>query len=625
MHVRGSQMTVDYSDMNPQVPGPLNSGRSGGIAGARVAFKALTSPDLDVNEGCFRPLDVVLPEGTMLSARPPAALGLWSIALPTVIDTILKALAPAVPHLIPAAHKGDMGGCSFFGFRDDGSRFLLMNIFGGGWGGRPNEDGEDASVSVCQGDVRNTPVELQEIKYPVLIESHALRADSGGAGRYRGGLGVELTYRLLQDCKANINLDRTRDPPWGLHGGKPARSIERIIRARRRHREHGRLEGDRGGDRRRRPRDVPHRRRRRLRRSRRARPRRLGARCRGGAGLARCRCDPATAATRPRRRSQRRRPHDVGLRRSAGKRLLEAMAEAGLDVLLLYGNAWQGDYLRYATDFGILEGQALALVARRRRRHALSRQRAGGRARRARMSRHRSRARARSHRRGRARPCDRLRNQRIGAAPERLLPRRIAARAERSAACRRDRLLDRLLMSKLDGEIDAMRRAAQLADEGYAVFRAGRPRRPRRLRAGGRDRSVLPRHGVDDNFQIIGVGGVEVRGMAPPSGKRLKRGDLVTTELTPCVDGYYAQICRTLVVGDASAAAEGGARALSRSDGGRHRRGARRRHRRRHRARRERRVPPRTGSATTSPANTPACAATAWACSPTPSRISWRT
>jgi N-methylhydantoinase B len=221
VHVRGSQMTVDYSEMNPQVPGPLNSGRSGGIAGARVAFKALTSPDLDVNEGCFRPLDVVLPEGTMLSAKPPAALGLWSIALPTVIDTILKALAPAVPHLIPAAHKGDMGGCSFFGFRPDGSRFLLMNIFGGGWGGRPNEDGESASVSVCQGDVRNTPVELQEIKYPVLIETHALRGNSGGAGQYRGGLGVELTYRLLQSCRANINLDRTRDPPWGLHGGKP--------------------------------------------------------------------------------------------------------------------------------------------------------------------------------------------------------------------------------------------------------------------------------------------------------------------------------------------------------------------------------------------------------------------
>src|SRR5262249_22427276 len=200
------------------------------IAAARVAFKALTSPDLDVNEGCFRPLTVDLPDGTILSARPPAALGLWSIALPTVIDTILKALAPAIPDLVPAAHKGDMGGCSFFGSRPDGSRFILMNIFGGGWGGRPNEDGESASVSVCQGDVRNTPVELQEIKYPFLIERHVLRRDSAGAGRFRGGLGLELTYRALQDCQAHINCHRTPHPPWGLHGGLPGATNCSIIR-----------------------------------------------------------------------------------------------------------------------------------------------------------------------------------------------------------------------------------------------------------------------------------------------------------------------------------------------------------------------------------------------------------
>ena len=85
-------------------------------------------------------------------------------------------------------------------------------------------------MSVCQGDVRNTPVELQEIKYPVLVEAHALRPDSGGDGKHRGGLGLELTYRLLQKCKANINLDRTRDPPWGLHGGEPGAVNECIIR-----------------------------------------------------------------------------------------------------------------------------------------------------------------------------------------------------------------------------------------------------------------------------------------------------------------------------------------------------------------------------------------------------------
>src|SRR5579864_2168898 len=227
--IDGSRMVVDFSGMNDQVPGPTNSGYSGGLAAARVAFKCLTLPHAPVNEGCFRPLEIVLPEGKLLNARPPAALGLWSIPLPTVIDTILKALAPALPDRIPAAHKGDMGGCSFSGFRADGRRFLLMNIFGGGWGGRPHEDGESAAVSICQGDVRNAPVELQEIQYPFLIERFALRQDSGGAGRNRGGLGVELTYRALAKTVTNVNCERTKDPPWGLNGGKSGAVNEAVL------------------------------------------------------------------------------------------------------------------------------------------------------------------------------------------------------------------------------------------------------------------------------------------------------------------------------------------------------------------------------------------------------------
>jgi Xaa-Pro aminopeptidase len=238
------------------------------------------------------------------------------------------------------------------------------------------------------------------------------------------------------------------------------------------------------------------------------------------------------------------------------KRLRDAMAEVGLDALLLYGNAWQGDYLRYATDFGILEGQALALF--RSDGHVtlyldspLEVDRA-------------------------ALECpgveifyapglvaevdralDRLRNQRIGAAPQRLIPRRIAARAGDLSLTDQTSLVDRLLMGKLASEIDAVRRAAKLADEGYKVFMQA-------ARVGRADYELVAEteaffraHGVDDNFQIIGVGGVEVRGMTPPGGKRLKRGDLVTTELTPCVDGYYAQICRTLVVGEPTAEQRG--------------------------------------------------------------------
>lgn len=231
VEIKGSDLTIDYSEMNPQVVGPLNSGFSGGLSAARVAFKCLTMPHAPVNEGGFRGLKLISPEGTMLNARPPAALGLWSIALPTVIDTILLALAPALPGQIPAAHKGDMGGCSFYGQRpDNGARYVLMNIFGGGWGGRSHQDGASASVSICQGDVRNTPVELQEIHYPFIVERFALRADSGGAGQHRGGMGVELCYRALGTCSVNINLERIIEPPWGLEGGGPGRSNAALIR-----------------------------------------------------------------------------------------------------------------------------------------------------------------------------------------------------------------------------------------------------------------------------------------------------------------------------------------------------------------------------------------------------------
>jgi N-methylhydantoinase B len=85
-------------------------------------------------------------------------------------------------------------------------------------------------VSICQGDVRNAPVELQEIQYPFLIEKFALRQDSGGAGQHRGGLGVELTYRALQTASANVNCERTKDAPWGLNGGKPGAINEAVLK-----------------------------------------------------------------------------------------------------------------------------------------------------------------------------------------------------------------------------------------------------------------------------------------------------------------------------------------------------------------------------------------------------------
>ncbi|HZD39236.1 MAG TPA: hydantoinase B/oxoprolinase family protein [Terriglobales bacterium] len=230
VRVHGDEMTVDFSGTGDQVKGPINCGPSGGIAAARVAFKALTLPSQPVDEGCFRPLRVILPPGKFLSAQPPAALGLWSIPLPTVIDTVLAAFASAVPDKIPAAHKGEMGGFAIYGMDEATKRrYVCLNMMGGGWGGRPTGDGPSGAVSICQGDVRNTPIELLESRYPLFFETFSLRENSGGAGRFRGGLGVEIAVRPSYPALVNFNLERTRCAPWGLWGGAPGTICEAYV------------------------------------------------------------------------------------------------------------------------------------------------------------------------------------------------------------------------------------------------------------------------------------------------------------------------------------------------------------------------------------------------------------
>jgi len=234
------------------------------------------------------------------------------------------------------------------------------------------------------------------------------------------------------------------------------------------------------------------------------------------------------------------------------RRLIAAMAEQGIDVLVAYGNAWQGDYLRYVADFGLLEGQGIAVARDGEITLYLDSMLEVERAQ------VESPALTVVHAPNLIadveQVMERAGNARIGAGPYSLLPRRLAARAKDLRLSNETAFFDRLLMNKLQSEVDAIRNACRLADEGYEVFKnAARP--------GRADYELIAEieafyraKGVDDNFMIIGVGGPEVRGMAPPSGKRMKKGDLVTTELTPCVDGYYAQICRTLVLGEPSEA-----------------------------------------------------------------------
>jgi N-methylhydantoinase B len=214
-------MIIDLSGCSAERKAAINSRT---YAGARVAYKALTGPLDPVNEGSFRALKVVIPEGNIMMARYPAPMSGWSVIVPTVVDTIIKALAPAMPDRVPAGHHGLLGGAVvFFGVHPKTkARFVVQSIEGGGWGGRPSEDGESGTVSVCQGDVRNGSIEGIELKCPVLVESRALRTDSGGAGKHRGGLGIDMQVRNLVEGRWNFEHTRREQcPPWGLWGGKP--------------------------------------------------------------------------------------------------------------------------------------------------------------------------------------------------------------------------------------------------------------------------------------------------------------------------------------------------------------------------------------------------------------------
>jgi N-methylhydantoinase B len=214
-------MVIDLSGCSKERRAAINSRT---LAGARVAYKALTGPLDPVNEGSFRALEVIIPEGSVMMARFPAPMSTWSMIVPMVVDTIVAALAPAMRDRVPAGHHGLLGGAVvFFGTHPKtGRRFVVQSIEGGGWGGRPFEDGESGTVSVCQGDVRNGSIEGIELKCPVLVEGRTLRTDSGGAGKHRGGLGIDMRVRNLVEGKWNFELVRRGNcPPWGLWGGKP--------------------------------------------------------------------------------------------------------------------------------------------------------------------------------------------------------------------------------------------------------------------------------------------------------------------------------------------------------------------------------------------------------------------
>jgi N-methylhydantoinase B len=220
--VEGDRMNIDLSGISDQVKGFYNSGETAGRSAAQVAFKCLTSGlDLPINDGSFRNLEIVLPPGRVVSAQRPAPMRWWMTYPMTIVDTIFKALAPAVPTRVIAGHHADLV-IAFVNGRQprDGNLFIYLGgLIGGGWGAKLGEDGVSATIAINDGDTHNSPSEQAEVKYPVLIERYALREDSGGPGKHRGGLGTEQVVRALGDIMFNAQIERVDCRPWGLFGG----------------------------------------------------------------------------------------------------------------------------------------------------------------------------------------------------------------------------------------------------------------------------------------------------------------------------------------------------------------------------------------------------------------------
>lgn len=238
--IDGDRARFDFAGTDPQARGPVNTTYYIACSSVYYAMKALVAPGVPPNDGCYRPLEVVVPPGTVLSPDPdrPVVGGNHETSQ-RVVDAIFKALAPAVPDRVVAGGPTTSGLLLFGARMPDGRWRIFYEPHGGGEGGGPHRDGVPA-VRVHMSNVMNTPAEVVEGEYPIVVEEHALRTGSGGDGRHRGGAGFRRAYRIVgDDVTLTTMLERRVVPPWGLAGGAdglPFRVVlnpgshERVIR-----------------------------------------------------------------------------------------------------------------------------------------------------------------------------------------------------------------------------------------------------------------------------------------------------------------------------------------------------------------------------------------------------------
>ena len=216
------RLSVDFSGTDAQVKIPLNAVFGVTLSATYFAIKSIADPEAPMNEGVLKPIKVFAPEGSLLNPVRPAPVSGGNLETSQrIADTVLKALAQAVPHRVPAASHGSMNNVLVGGWDSERKKqWVFYETIGGGSGGRPGKDGVDG-IQCNMTNTMNTPVEAIEQYYPMLFEEYELRPKTYGNGKWRGGCGIKRSWTLLgSSAEVTILGERTRIAPWGLEGGQ---------------------------------------------------------------------------------------------------------------------------------------------------------------------------------------------------------------------------------------------------------------------------------------------------------------------------------------------------------------------------------------------------------------------
>src|SRR5258708_6145365 len=213
-------VTVDFTGSDPQVAGSINAVEAITYSACFYVFRCLLSDDVPATAGLMRPIHVIAPAGTIVNARPPAAVAGGNVETSQrIVDVLLAAMAQAIPDRIPAGASGTMNNLTIGGIdRRTGKPFAYYETIAGGIGGRPAKNGV-SGVHTHMTNSLNTPAEALEYAYPLRVRRYSLRPGSGGDGQHRGGDGIIREIEVLTDAEVTLLSDRRLRGPWGLAGG----------------------------------------------------------------------------------------------------------------------------------------------------------------------------------------------------------------------------------------------------------------------------------------------------------------------------------------------------------------------------------------------------------------------